>query len=199
MTSLAAKLLCGSVCHTSMWLARSCNATKLKVSRTSSQLLRSFCCCWATPRISREADCELLFVAVGQFRDVALFTELSMSDPFFDRPSDCRAWSAFSEIIQTVVLSVQQLYFLQSLEVPAMLHILAHSKQANFYLGRGSACSANVSCEVLFTWLEFKVDCGAWSAFSGIIRAVVPSAQQLYFPQSLEVHPCHAPHSSSTF
>ena len=25
--------------------------------------------------ISREADCELLFLAVGQFRDVALFTE----------------------------------------------------------------------------------------------------------------------------
>ena len=30
-----------------------------------------------------------------------------------------------------------------------------------------------------------------------IIRAVVPSAQQLCFLQSLEVHPCHAPHSSS--
>ena len=31
--------------------------------------------CCATPGISREADCELLFLAVGQFRDVALFTE----------------------------------------------------------------------------------------------------------------------------
>ena len=31
--------------------------------------------CCTTPGISREADCELLFLAVGQFRDVALFTE----------------------------------------------------------------------------------------------------------------------------
>ena len=31
--------------------------------------------CCTTPGISREADSELLFLAVGQFRDVALFTE----------------------------------------------------------------------------------------------------------------------------
>ena len=31
--------------------------------------------CCTTLEISREADCELLFLAVGQFRDVALFTE----------------------------------------------------------------------------------------------------------------------------
>ena len=43
--------------------------------------------CCTTPGISPKADCELLFLAVGQFRDVALFTEPSlMPDPLFDRP-----------------------------------------------------------------------------------------------------------------
>ena len=37
--------------------------------------------CCTIAGISREADCELLFVAVGQFRDVAPFTEPSMPDP----------------------------------------------------------------------------------------------------------------------
>ena len=38
-----------SVCQTSMWLARSCKETKPKISRTTSRLLRGFCCA-ARPR-----------------------------------------------------------------------------------------------------------------------------------------------------
>ena len=61
-----------------MWLARSCNATQnLKDQLTAPKRLL-FCC--TTPDICREADCELLFVPVGQSRDVAPFTEPSMSN-----------------------------------------------------------------------------------------------------------------------
>ena len=67
-----------SVCHASMWLAGSRGA--------GSRLPRGFLLFCTTPRISREADCELLFVAVGQFRDVAPFTGPSVPGPLFDRP-----------------------------------------------------------------------------------------------------------------
>ena len=49
---------------------------------TAAKRFLLFC---TTPRISREADCELLFVAVGQFRDVAPFTGPSVPGPLFDR------------------------------------------------------------------------------------------------------------------
>ena len=63
-----------------------CDKTQnLKDQLTAAKRLL-LCCTIAG--ISFEVDCELLFVAVGQFRDVAPFTEPSMPDPdpLFDRP-----------------------------------------------------------------------------------------------------------------
>ena len=43
--------------------------------------------CCTNLGISRKADCELLFLAVGQFRDVALHRALAlMPDPLFHSP-----------------------------------------------------------------------------------------------------------------
>ena len=54
----------------------------LKDQLTAAKRLLLHC---TTPGISRKADSELL--AVGQFRDVALFTAPAlMPDPLFDRP-----------------------------------------------------------------------------------------------------------------
>ena len=44
-------------------------------------------CCAARPRgLVAKLIVSFLLVAVGQFRDVAPFTEPSMPDPLFDRP-----------------------------------------------------------------------------------------------------------------
>ena len=114
---------------------------------TAAKKFLLFC---TTPRISREADCELLFVAVGQFS----------------------GRSSLHGALSLIALSLP--WWERRLEV----------------LG------------VLVPQCHFPVSSCGWSSewLRGLVRVpwIIRAAQQPCFPQSLEAHPCHAPHSSST-
>ena len=61
--------------------------------------------CCTTPEISREADCELLFLAVGEFRDVSLFRAPAlMSDPLF--ALSLPWWELWLEVLGALVPQV---------------------------------------------------------------------------------------------
>ena len=68
-----------SVCHASMWLARSCNATKPKIPRTSSQLPRGFCCAAR----SRGSAAKLI---MSSSERSSLHRAMPDPDSLFDRP-----------------------------------------------------------------------------------------------------------------